>query len=123
MQSRPGYQLRPWRQGTGKRHPLLLPARQIRRAATGEGLHPHHLQRLADPLADLLARQALLFQREGDVLFDRQMREQSVVLEHGIDRPPEGRRMGHILPLDPYRPGIRSLEPRDQPQKRGLAAA
>ena len=62
-------------------------------------------------------------ERERDVLGDRHVREQRVVLEDGVDVAPVGRQPGHVLPveLDEARGGL--LEAADHAQRCRLAAA
>jgi len=49
------------------------------------------------------------------------VREQGVVLEHGVDVPPEWRDARDILAKERHRPRGRLVEARDQPQAGGLA--
>ncbi|MNT63199.1 hypothetical protein D3C72_2009930 [compost metagenome] len=51
------------------------------------------------------------------------MREQGVALEHGIDRPAEGRQALHGLAVEADGAGAGLLEAGDEPQQGGLAAA
>ncbi|MNN38702.1 hypothetical protein D3C81_1527100 [compost metagenome] len=51
------------------------------------------------------------------------MREQGVALEHGIDRPAEGRQPLHGLAIEADGAGAGLLEAGDEPQQGGLAAA
>jgi hypothetical protein len=63
---------------------------------------------------------------EADVLGDRQVGEERVVLEHHPDAARLGRRPGRTRddpPTDLDRPGVRSLEARDRAQQGRLAAA
>ena len=65
-------------------------------------------------------------QAEGDVAFHGQMREQREILKHQPDRPGFGRQepplVRHHRPVDPHAALIRLFDPRDHPQRRGLAA-
>ena len=62
-------------------------------------------------------------QAEGDVLFDRHMREQRIGLEHHVDGPAIGRRAGKVLAVEDDFARRRLLEARQHAQQRGLAAA
>ena len=64
---------------------------------------------------DLVSRQALLLEAEGDVGFDIEMRKQRVALEHHVDGAPVRRHAGHIDPVEQDAAGARALEPGDQP--------
>ena len=75
-------------------------------------------RRLDLGVLDLSAAQA-----ERDVLVDRQVREERVVLEDRVDVALVGRQPGHVLALQLDQAGGRLLEPADHPQGRGLAAA
>ena len=72
---------------------------------------------------DLGVLDALAAQPEGDVLVDRQVREQRVVLEDRVDVALVGRQPGDVLALELDQPGRRLLEAADHPQGRRLAAA
>jgi hypothetical protein len=63
------------------------------------------------------------FEAEGDVLGDRHMREQRIGLEHGVHMAFEGRQMCHLLAFQQDAALGRHLEPGDQAQQGGLAAA
>src|SRR4051812_30505741 len=51
------------------------------------------------------------------------MREERVILEDGVDRPPIGRQWRDVLAVKQDLALGREVEAGDQPQKRGLAAA
>ncbi len=111
------------RQGAGKRHALRLAAGNLVGAALGEFLHPHQLQHGGDAGFDLRLRPPQHLQAEGDVVPHRQMREQRVALEDGVDRPLERRQSGNVLAMQQDRAFGRVFEPGDHPEQRGLAAA
>ena len=78
------------------RHPLPLPPRQLRRPAVHQRLqlqHPGDARPRFRLLGPALPRQR---QRETDILRHRQMRVQSIALEHHRHTPPRRFRMGHI---------------------------
>ncbi len=64
---------------------LLLAAGELRGIALGEALHAHHLQGMVDTLGALGGGKLAHGERVLDVLRDREVREQRVVLEHHAD--------------------------------------
>ena len=62
-------------------------------------------------------------QAEAHVLAGVEVGEQRVVLEHHPEPPVHRLHPGHVLAFDQDPAGVRRLEPRQQPQHRGLAAA
>ena len=103
-----------------ERHTLALPPRELRRLPPAVFREPHHLERVGDPLAPLAPGPAH-HEAVGDVLLHGHVREQRVVLEHGVDVPVVGARPRDVLPTqeDPARG--RLLEAGDHPKARGLA--
>ena len=89
------------------------------RAANGR--HLHQLQRLLGPLGRVGDLAAL--GPEGDVVVDRQVREQRVGLEHRVDRALVGPRPGEVGVTDHHPPGRGLLEAGDHPERGRLAAA
>ena len=57
---------------------------------------------------------------KGDVLEDRHVTEQRVVLKHEPDVAILGRSIGYVLVLKLYGPGVWDFEPRDDAQQRRL---
>ena len=76
-----------------------------------------------DARRDLVRRQSVLLEPEGDVALHGQVREQRVALEHHVDRPPVRRHAGEVLAVKRHAPAVGRLEPRKHAQQRGLAAA
>ena len=77
--------LRCRREGAGERHTLPLPARELFRVAIRERLQVHELEQLAHPR---FAHRLVLLpdaEPEPDVVGDRHVPEQGVVLEHEAD--------------------------------------
>ena len=68
-----------------ERDALLLAARELARLPLLEQAEPDELERVAHALLQLAAAQLLAAQPEGDVLEDREVREERVRLEHGVD--------------------------------------
>ena len=83
----------------------------------------HELQRLADLLRRLLLADVLVPQTEGDVVLDRQVREERVVLEHRVHVPLVGRRLRHVHPVEQDLALRRTLEAGDQAKRGRLPAA
>jgi hypothetical protein len=73
--------------GAGERHPLSLTARDLAGSAIVEAFKMNRGKSFRDTRSNLVVRAIADPQTEGDVLEDRQMREESVVLENGVDRP------------------------------------
>src|SRR2546427_129198 len=65
-----------------QRDALLLPARQLRRVLGSAARQADELEQLVDALRDLRLRLPAVDQAVGDVVGDRQVREQRVRLEH-----------------------------------------
>ena len=81
-------------------------------------------ERLAAELRALgLARMPRDHQPVADIVEHVHMREERVVLEHGVDRPAIGRHARHGSPKISMSAGGRLLEAGDQSQARGLARA
>ena len=107
--------------GPGQRHALPLAAGELGRLAAAEPGQPDHLQRLAGLLAPLRLGHAPHPQAVLDVLGHGHVREQRVILEHGVDVPGVRRHLRDVLAAEFDPPGIRPLEPGDKPQQRGLS--
>ena len=110
-------------QRTGQRHPLLLPTGELGGAPLGEVGQPDDPEQFVDPLADLTLGQLLAARPVGDVVPHRHVREQRIVLEHGVDVALVGRHFRDVGALEPDRTDGRALESCDHPQRRRLAAA
>ena len=80
-------------QRPGQRHPLLLAARHLRRAAVRERPELHHVERPRHPRRDVGLRDAANLERERHILPDGHVGEQGVVLEHHADVAPIGRHL------------------------------
>ena len=107
----------------GQGHALLLAARQLAGLARGHRVQFHQRQHAGGAGRDLGLGAALHFQPETHVLGHRQMREQGIALEHRVDGPTVRRQVGDVLPVEQDLPAGGCLEPRNQAQERGLAAA
>jgi hypothetical protein len=111
----------------GKRHPLALSAREQRRPTLGKAFELDQRERGLHALPSLGILHARHRQAVGDVLRDGHVRPQRIRLEHDPDAAllrrhlPFGRGHDRIADQDP--PRVRTVESRDLPQHRGLAAA
>ena len=109
--------------GPAHRDPLPLPAGERGRLALQVLLDAQHRGHLADPAPDLVVRQLALLEAERQILLHRHMRVKRVVLEHHRDVTILGRQVIDDLAADADRAGRYLLQPRDRPQRRGLAAS
>ncbi len=109
----------------GERHALALAAGQLRRIAVAESVELHQAEQLLDLGRDGgLGRAAVAVahaQAEGDVLGDRHMAEQGVLLEHETDAALLGRlgQPAFAVDLDVAAVGI--IETGENAQQGGLA--
>jgi hypothetical protein len=102
---------------------LRLPARDLGRLSVLEAGQLHELEHVGDARLDLRVLHLRPPEAERDVLEDREVREQRVVLEHGVHVALVRRQPGHVLALELDPAGRRLLEPADHPERRRLAAA
>ena len=102
---------------------LHLAARQLRRLALHQLLDVQQLGHAGDLRVDLGLRQLARPQRRGDVGRRRLLRIQRVRLEDHRQVALGGRRARRVEARQVHRAGVRLLEPRDHPQRRGLARA
>ena len=110
------------RQGARQRHPLLLAAGYLAGAAVPQRLHPHELEHRDYGRIDFRLGLAQHFEPEGDVLADRHVWEQRVILEYGVHRPLVGGQPGNIFAVKEDLASGRKVEAGDQAQESGLAA-
>src|SRR3990172_3120331 len=102
---------------------LPLAPRELAGPTPGEGRQLDHRERVGGPVASLPPRDLLHLQAVPDVLLDRHVREQRVVLEDGVHVTLVRRQACDVLPAEQDAPLARGLEPRDHAQARGLARA
>jgi hypothetical protein len=107
--------------GASQGHALLLPAGQRAGKAILQGFQADHRQGFARLDPGLGAIDPLAPRSVGDVFQDGHMREQRVVLEHGIQRPTVRGQATHILAIDRDAAGIGLHEAGDRAQQGGLA--
>ena len=111
------------RERPGQRDALLLAARELRRVlvlVTGE---PHERQQLVDTAGDGAGLHATRLEAVGDVPTDGQVREERVGLEDDAVVAQGRRQAGDVAAGHAHRARVLALEPSDDPQQRGLAAA
>ena len=106
-----------------QRHPLALAARQLRRAALADARQSHQGQQLVGAPRALGRGHLAHHQRIGDVVAHAHVREQRVVLEHGVHRPRVGRAARHVFAADQDAPRGRQREAADHAQAGRLARA
>ncbi len=114
------------RQGAGDADPLLLPAGQRSRVAAEQArLEVEQRGQLVDPGADAVLGPAEELGDRGDVVADLAVREQTRLLDHVADPPPQlvERQGADVGALEPHGPARRLDEAVDHLQRRGLAAA
>jgi hypothetical protein len=110
-------------QRAGDRHALLLAARERGGLARSERVEPECPQHLVHAPADFGPGHAARSQAVGRVLEHAEMREQRVGLEHHADVALLRRHARVVAAVEGDRPAGNRLEPRDHPQRGGLAAA
>ena len=110
-------------QGAGQGHALPLAAGELRRVAPFQLFQLHQRQQLAHPRRDLGVLPAPDAQAEGDVLEDRHVTEQGVMLEHEADVAVAGRLRGHLVVVGQDGAAVGVFQPGDDAQERGLARA
>jgi hypothetical protein len=111
------------REAPRQRHALLLSARQLARQPLGEWTHMGKVQHSLDPRRNALARPVMRLEPVGDVLPDRHVGEQGVVLEHDADAAPVRRQVIDALAVE-QDPSLRlPHEAGHDPQQRGFPAA
>ena len=108
---------------TRQRDALTLAAGKLRRAAFALHAELHEVEHLARALRARRRVDAAYARTVGDVLQHGHVREQRVVLEHGVDVAVVGRHGRHVLAVEQHLPAIGRVEARHQPQARGLARA
>ena len=107
-----------------QRHPLTLAAGELMDAAAVLVQQSHQGQRILRPLAAIVLVDTAHAQPVLDVLADRHVGEERVVLEHGRAVAPGRRDGGDVLAVDgDARDPGRALEPGDDPEQRRLAGA
>ena len=102
---------------------LLLSAGQARDVAPLKARELDEREHLADLLLDLVARQLLLAQREGDVFKHVQVGEEGVALKDGVDVALVRRDVVDALTEEENVPLVGRFKAADHAQRCGLAAA
>ena len=102
---------------------LLLAAGKLARELLLVARESDERQHLADAPSDLVVRDRADAQSVRDVLEDRQVWKQRVVLEHEADVALVRRQPGHVLAVEENPTGVRHFIAGDHAQRRRLAAA
>jgi hypothetical protein len=102
---------------------LALPARELRGLAVEIGLQLQDARGLRDARIAVGGGQAVDPHAEVHVPAHRHVRVERVGLEHHGHVALGGREPRHVPPADGHAPRARPLQPRDDAQERGLAAA
>ena len=110
-------------QRPGQRDPLLLPAGEHRRPVVLPTRHAHEFECLTGLGVPLRLADLALFEPVRHVVQHGHVREQRVVLEHGVHVARVGRGVDRVHAADQDLALVRLLEAGDQPQRGGLAAA
>jgi hypothetical protein len=105
-----------------QRDSLLLTPGELTATATLQTLQRDDPQHLLHACAVLVAWDVLHLEPERDVVVDRHVREQRVLLEHHVDGPPARRDRRHVAVQQADPTFVRLLEARDHSQCRRLAA-
>src|SRR5262249_43757730 len=106
----------------GERDALLLAARELPWPALLEALELPDLEDLEHSASVLAPRDLLHLETERDVVVDRHVREEGVLLEHHVDRAAVREHRSDVLPLKDDHARVRGLEAGDHPERRGLPA-
>src|SRR2546428_1475685 len=108
-------------QSAGQSHTLLHASRELMDVGAQESLEPDELEVILRHLTALAVRQARLeLQAEEHIVKDIEPGEQGRFLKHDH---PVAAGSGDRLSVEQDRPAVRLLEPRDDVEERGLAAA
>jgi hypothetical protein len=116
-------QLRLHRERAGDRDALALPARDLGDGALRDAGQADQFQQLLDPGPAPGRGHAADAQRIGDVVADREMAEQGQRLEHHAELAPVRRHRRDVGFVEQHAAGGRRLQPGDDAQQGGLAAA
>ena len=115
--------LRARRHGAAERHALLLSPGKLMGFALSQTVELDHVEHAPGSLLDFGSRPPEPPHPERDVLGDRHVGKERVLLKDGVHRPAVGRQSLDLLAVEKDRAGGHVLEPRDHPQQGGLAAA
>jgi hypothetical protein len=105
-----------------ERDPLLLPAGELSRLALLVAGELDELEDLEHAAAQVAALDAPAAQAEGDVLVDREVREERVALEDRVHVPLVRRQPGHVAVAEVDRSRGRLLEAADHAERGRLPA-
>ena len=113
------------RERTGQRHPLTLAAGELRRIAIAKVVELDETEQLMDAALDLVLGGTLVTRShpkpEGDVLEDRHVPKQRVMLEDKTHTAMPRILPGGVVAVEEHGADIRCFEAGDHPQQRRLA--
>ena len=115
--------LRLFHDGPANGDPLALAARQLAGLAVKVGFQLQNAGSIGNPALAVGLGEVVDLHPEIHVLSHRHVRVQRVGLEHHRNVAVAGGNAGHLAVADVDRAARNLLQPRDGPQKRGLAAA
>ncbi len=98
-----------------QRDSLLLSTRELRRTALLVSLELDHPEHLVHSGTLLVLPELLQLEAERNVVVDRHVREERVVLEDHVHVPPVRRHVRDVVPAEQNRPLVGLLEARDHP--------
>ena len=110
-------------EGSGDGNTLLLPAGELVRLPLSHLSELNQLQHGVHLFSDLRLAEPFFDQTEGHVVEDVHVREKGVVLKDRVDVPLIRRQIRHVPSFQLHGAFRRSLEPRDDAQRRCLSAA
>src|SRR3972149_2664323 len=103
--------------------PLLLAAGKLRGVLGPHELQPAQIQQVVHSLPDGLPVRPAVLQAIADVLSGSEVREEGVGLKDDADVPFGHGETRDVFPLEEHSAGLLGLQPGDDPEQRGLAAA
>src|SRR5262245_31333517 len=109
--------------GAGEGHALLLAAGDLRWNTIGQRRDFGHFHHAADARCDLSLGQAFHSQAECDVVINVQVREQRVRLKDGIDGATVRGNVAYVRARDLDVTSVRMIQPGNDPEQCGFAAA
>ena len=110
-------------QGPGNGHPLDLTAGKLEGQPVQAVAQVQQCRHALYRLGQLLPWDMQIPQRKGNVVENRKMRVKAVILKNHSHIPVLRRHSGHVLSVKENTAHRRRLQPAQQPQQRGLAAA
>jgi hypothetical protein len=110
-------------EGAGEGDALLLAARELVDLAGAKPFQPHHGEGLFDTVLDLAFGNAALFETEGDVAEDVEVRPEGVALEHHPGLALVGWHAGDVVAVEEDAALVGEVKSGDGAEEGRLAAA